>query len=115
MTPTPATSVSPKPRRGEIWLASLDKVRPVVVLTRDPLAAVLNSVIVGPVTSRVRGISTEVPVGRKDGVPRESVVNLDGTQLVSRDRLLRRVGRARRETMDLVCAALVRAVGCDVP
>lgn len=102
-----------KPRRGEVWLAALDKVRPVVVLTRDPLAGVLHSVIVGPVTSRVRAISTEVPVGRADGVPRDSVVNLDGTQLVSRKRLIRRVGRARPETMDALCGALARVVGCE--
>lgn len=103
----------PRPRRGEVWLASLDKIRPVVVLTRDPLAGVLHSVIVGPITTRVRGISTEVEVGQSDGVPRQSVVNLDGTQLVATDRLLRRVGRVRPQTMDGVCRALGRAVGCE--
>lgn len=107
------TPVTSKPRRGEVWLASLDKVRPVVVLTRDPLAGVLRSVIVGPITTRVRGISTEVAVGRNDGVPRQSVVNLDGTQLVATERLLRRVGRVRPETMDRVCSALARAVACE--
>lgn len=35
----------PAPRHGEIWLAQLDKRRPVVVLTRDPLGRVLHSVI----------------------------------------------------------------------
>jgi hypothetical protein len=31
---------APAVRRGEIWLAQLDKRRPVVVLTRDPLMGV---------------------------------------------------------------------------
>ena len=56
------------PRRGEVWLASLDKVRPVVVLTRDPLGALLRSVIVAPVTSTVRGLETEVALGHDDDV-----------------------------------------------
>jgi len=81
---------APSPRRADVWLARLDKARPVVVLTRDPLGRILHSVIVGPVTSTVRGLSTEVPVGPSDGVARSSVVNPDNTQLVSRDRLVRR-------------------------
>lgn len=105
----------PAPRRGEVWLATLDKVRPVVVLTRDPMGRVLNAVIVAPVTSTVRGVSTEVPVGREDGVLLESVVNLDNVQLVPRARFVRRVGRARPPTMGAVCRALSIATGCDRP
>ncbi len=45
----------PAPRRGEVWLARLDKVRPVVVLTRDPMGRLLQAVIGAPVTSTVRG------------------------------------------------------------
>lgn len=100
------------PRRGEVWLAELDKRRPVVVLTRDPLARILGSVIVGPVTSRVRGVSTEVEVGPRDGVSRSSVVNLDNLQLLPRDRLVRRVGRAAPETMRLICEAVAEAIDC---
>ncbi|TMK51971.1 MAG: type II toxin-antitoxin system PemK/MazF family toxin [Actinobacteria bacterium] len=44
------------PRRGEVWLADLDKVRPVIVLTRDPMGQLLHAVLVAPVTSTVRGI-----------------------------------------------------------
>lgn len=103
----------PAPRRGEVWLAELDKRRPVIVLTRDPLARMLHSVIVGPVTSTVRGLSTEVEVGAADGIQRRSVVNLDNLQLVPRARLLRRVGRAAPATMELICAAATAAIGCD--
>jgi mRNA interferase MazF len=103
----------PAPRRGEVWLASLDKVRPVVVLTRDPMGRLLNVVIAAPVTSTVRGVSTEVLVGPEDGVRLESVVNLDNLQLVTRARFVRRVGRARPSTMGAVCRALSIATGCD--
>lgn len=103
------------PRRGDVWLADLDKTRPVVVLTRDPMGQLLNAVIVAPVTSTVRGISTEVPVGSDDGVRHPSVANLDNVQLVARDRLRRRVGRARPATMAALCSALSIAVDCDGP
>ena len=103
----------PAPRRGEVWLATLDKVRPVVVLTRDPMGRLLDAVIAAPVTSTVRGISTEVPLGAEDGVRVDSVVNLDNLTLVSRTRLVRRLGRARPSTIDSVCEALATATGCD--
>ena len=102
-------------RRGEVWLADLDKVRPVIVLTRDPLGRLLHSVIVAPVTSTVRGLSTEVPLGRDDGIRHRSVANLDSVQLLSRDRFRRRIGRVQPATMTALCAALSVAVDCGDP
>ena len=101
------------PRRGDVWLAQLDKVRPVVILTRDPLAGLLNAVIVAPITSMVRGLSTEAAVGIEDGIRHQSVANLDNVQLIARSRLTRRVGRARPATMTSICVALAAATGCD--
>jgi mRNA interferase MazF len=103
------------PRRGDVWLADLDKIRPVVVLTRDPMGRFLNAVITAPVTSTVRGLTTEVPVGPADGVRVPSVANLDQVQLVAISRLLRPVGRARSETMSAICDALSVAVSCERP
>ena len=102
----------PTPRRGEIWLADLDKRRPVVVLTRNPMGRILQSVIVGPVTSTVRGLSTEVELGDADGMRRRSVVNLDNLQLLPRSRLVRQVGRATAANMRLICDAVAQAVAC---
>ncbi|HEY6472983.1 MAG TPA: type II toxin-antitoxin system PemK/MazF family toxin [Acidimicrobiales bacterium] len=104
--------MSPAPRRGEVWLAELDKVRPVVVMTRDPMGRLLSAVLVAPVTSTVRGVSTEVLVDAQDGIRRTSVANVDNLQLVARDRLVRRVGRARPSTMSSLCTALSIAVDC---
>lgn len=100
------------PCRGEVWLAQLDKRRPVVVLTRDPLGRYLQAVLVGPVRSRVRNLSTEVTIGPEDGVRVGSVVNLDNMMLLDRARLVRRVGAARPATMDRVCSAVAIAIGC---
>jgi mRNA interferase MazF len=101
------------PRRADVWLANLDKVRPVIVLTRDPMGRLLNAVIVAPVTSTIRGLTTEVEVGPDDGILRPSVVNLDQVQLVALTRLVRPVGRARPQTMGAICDALAVAVSCQ--
>jgi mRNA interferase MazF len=87
-------------------------VRPAIVLTRDPMGQLLNSVIVAPVTSTVRGLSTEVPVGLDDGVRRPSVTNAGHVRLVDREHLRRRIGRARPATMAALCEALAWAIGC---
>lgn len=73
----------------------------------------LRSVIAGPVTSTIRGLSTEVELSEADGVPRPCVVNLDNLQLVPRASLLRRVGQASPTTMQALCAATTEAIGCD--
>jgi mRNA interferase MazF len=99
-------------RRGDVWLARLDKVRPLVVLTRDPLGSILNAVIAAPITSTVRNLSTEVSVGPEDGVRAQSVANLDNVQLVARSRLVRKVGRVRVSTLEAMCEALAIAVDC---
>jgi len=107
--------MTPEPRRGEIWLAEVDKRRPVVVLTREPLGRILHSVIVGPVTSTIRGLSTEVELSAADGVRQRSVVNLDNLQLLPRTRLIRRVGKAEPASMARICRAAEVAIGCQPP
>jgi mRNA interferase MazF len=95
-----------------VWLADLDKLRPIIVLTRNPMGRYLNAVLVAPVTSTVRGLSTEVPVGPADGIRVPSVANLDNVQLVARERLSRRVGSVTQETLGALCHALAIAVDC---
>ncbi len=100
------------PQRGEVWLAELDKVRPVVVLARYPMGKFLNSVIIVPVTSTIRGLSTEVLVGPEDDIRTPSAANLDTIQLLARTRLVRHVGRVRPITLNSLCAALFIAIDC---
>ena len=101
-------------RRGDVWFANVpgDKPRPVLVLTRDPMGSILHSVICAPITSTLRGLSTEVALGTEAGLVRESVVNLDNVFLLRRSRLVRRLGRAPGTAMLAVCEALSIATGC---
>ena len=75
-----------------ICLARLDKTRPVLVLTRALAQTRLTRVTVATITSTVRGISSEVPVGPANGLDHESVVSLDNIQTIHRDDLGRQIG-----------------------
>jgi mRNA interferase MazF len=75
-----------------IHIAQLDKARPVLVLTREAVRPYLTRVTVAPITSTIRGLSTEVPVGRRNGLDRKSVVSCDNTVTVPVDALGRHVG-----------------------
>jgi mRNA interferase MazF len=101
--------------RGEVWFAEVpgDKRRPVLVLSRDPMGRILHSVICAPITSTIRGLATEVALGRDAGLAHESVANFDNTFLLARQRLLRRLGRADAATMRAACRALTIAAGCQ--
>jgi mRNA interferase MazF len=57
-------------------------VRPAVILTRAEVAGVRARVTVAPVTSRVRGLSVEVLVGRGQGLDGDGAVNLDNVTTV---------------------------------
>jgi mRNA interferase MazF len=108
-----ATGPDPAARRGEVWFADVPgKRRPILVLTRDPLGRLLHSVICAPITSRRRGLATEVVLGPEAGLVHESVANFDNTFLLARRRLVRRLGRASPATMDAACRALAAATGC---
>jgi mRNA interferase MazF len=101
--------------RGEIWLYTFkrpDKRRPVLVLTRQEVIPLLNTVMVAPITSTIRGAPSEVVVGIDEGLKRDSAVNLDHVQTVERSRLRRFVGTLDREKMTAVCRALAIATGC---
>lgn len=60
-----------------IHIARLDKPRPVLVLTRELVRPHLNTVTVAPITTSVRGISTEVPLSVENGLAGPSVASCD--------------------------------------
>ena len=75
-----------------IHAARLDKTRPVLVLTREVVRPHLNRVSVAPITSTIRGLSTEVPVGADNGLDHDSVVNCDNIVTVPKAALGRHLG-----------------------
>jgi mRNA interferase MazF len=104
------------PARGDVWWCELPEVgrRPVVVLSRDAAIPHLRRALIGPCTTTIRGIPSEVPLEpTEDPVPRSSVVNLDSVESVSIGTLVERVGRLSDDRMRQVCGALAIAVACQ--
>lgn len=103
-------------RRGEVYWADLEssaRRRPVVVLTRTRVIPHLSRVVVVAVTRTVRGIASEVPVGRREGLPSRSAVSCDNIATIPKSRLddvpmgrldvakLARLDRALRYALDI--------------
>lgn len=101
------------PRRGDIWWADLDKLRPVVVMHRDFAGGSLNAVLVAPLTSTIRDIPTAVSLGPEDGLDRDCMAALDNLTLLRKDRFRKLAGRLTEARMDELCRALAVAVACN--
>ena len=97
---------------GDVWWADLDKVRPVVVLTRRRVASRLTRIVVAPVTTTVRGLATEVALGEAEGLASECVASLDNIQLVPTSCLLRRAGVVAPDRWPEFCTAMAKVMGC---
>jgi mRNA interferase MazF len=100
--------------RGDLWWADVpgDKRRPVLVLTRERFISRLTAVLVAPVTTTVRGIPTEVPMGPVDGMPLPCAANFDNTFTLARRHFLERITTLPPVRLTEVCEAYRFAAGC---
>jgi mRNA interferase MazF len=69
-----------------------DKSRPVLVLTRSHAVAVLNAIMVAPITTTIRGNRAEVALGVAEGLKGPSVAKLDAIQTIEQARVGRFLG-----------------------
>jgi mRNA interferase MazF len=78
--------------------------RPVCVLTRDAALLVLHSVTCAPITRTIRGIRSEVQIGRDEGLPEECVISCDNVMTIPADDLesvpVGRLGEVKRAELD---------------
>ena len=101
-------------KRGEIWFAATPGGgRPVLVLTRDPVAERIGSVVVAALTRTVRAVVSELELTPEDdGVPTACVVNFDNLHTITRSSLRRRVAVLGERRMAEACQRLRDATGC---
>jgi mRNA interferase MazF len=101
-------------QRGEVWFAATPGGdRPVLVLTRDPVADRIGSVVVATLTRTQRGLVSELALtAEDDGVPSDCVVNFDNLHTLPRGALRRRVTTLRPPRMAQACRTLAAATGC---
>lgn len=65
-----------------IAIVQLDKRRPALVLTRQSRRHLLTWVTVAPITSTIRGITSELPVGPRNGLDHACVASCDNITTV---------------------------------
>jgi mRNA interferase MazF len=75
-----------------IHAARLDKARPVVILTRELVRPHLDRVTVAPITTTIRGLSTEVPLGPGNGLDHLCVISCDNIVTIPTSVLGRQIG-----------------------
>jgi mRNA interferase MazF len=101
-------------QHGEVWFAATPGGdRPVLVLTRDPVADRIGSVVVAAITRTVRGLVSELQLtATDDGVPTDCVVNFDNIHTIPRDAFRRLVVRLEPVRLAQACQRLRDATGC---
>ena len=99
--------------RGEVWWAATPAGdRPVLILTRDPVADRIGAVVVVALTRTIRGLMSELPLGVEDGLPEACVASFDNIHTLRRHTLRRRICRLSDARMDEACRILQAALGC---
>ena len=99
--------------RGEIWWAATPGGdRPVLVLTRDPLADRIGAVVVATCTRTVRGVRSELSLGPGDGMPEPCVASFDNLHTLRRSLFRRPITRLSPQRMEEACRTVAAALGC---
>lgn len=101
------------PAQGEVWWAEAeDKRRPVLVCTRSEAIPILAAVVVAPVTRTIRGIPTEVSLGKEEGLDISCAASFDNLQTVPRSALTSRLGALGPSRQEELCDALRAMSDC---
>jgi mRNA interferase MazF len=101
-------------RRGELWFAAAPAGdRPVLVLTRGPVADRIGAVVVAALTRPRRGLVSELELtAGDDNVPTDSGVNFDNINTLPRTAFRRRITRLTPAGLHRACRVLRASTGC---
>ena len=102
-------------QRGEIWFAAVPEGgdRPVLVLTRDPVADRIDRVVIAALTRTRRGVVSELALTvAEDDVPSDCVVSFDNLHTLPRAVFRRRLTTLSPARMARACRVLRAAVAC---
>jgi mRNA interferase MazF len=103
----------PTVSRGEVWWAATPGGdRPVLILTRDPVADRIGAVVVAACTRTIRGLRSELTLGPNDGMPEACVASFDNIQTLRRSTLRQRITKLGPARMREACRVLDAALGC---
>src|SRR5262245_36932497 len=101
-------------RHDELWFAvTPGGDRPVLILTRDPVADRIDAVVVAALTRTRRGLVSELELTTaEDRVPSDCVVNFDNIHTLPRTAFRRRIARLSPARLHQACRTLRAATGC---
>jgi mRNA interferase MazF len=98
----------------DIHIAHLDKARPVVVLTREAVRSAMRRVTVAPVTGTMKGLSTEVAIGRANGLDQDCVISCDNIMTIDKAALGRHLGFLFDHQEPALAQAIVNAFALQI-
>ena len=103
-------------QRGEVWWAEFPAPvgrRPVLLVSRQRAIEVRAFVMVAQVTTTIRDLPVEVPLGAEDGLPKPCVANCDVLTTVPKHVLKERLCLLHSRKLSAVNAALRFALGLE--
>ena len=100
--------------RGELWWGETpdEKGRPFLVVSRDAANRVMQRVLVAPVTTRARGVPSELSLGEPEGLPHSSVASFDNIRPFPKAMLVRRLGALGADRRHELCAVAGATLDC---
>jgi mRNA interferase MazF len=83
----------------------------VLLLSRDDAYSYLHKFVAAEVTTTIRSIPVEVPLGKREGLPKPCVANCDNLRTIGRPMLKERISRLSPQRVGEVKRAVGYALG----
>jgi mRNA interferase MazF len=103
-------------RRGDLYWANLEAPwgqRPVAIVSRQSAVRVRASVCIAIVTSRIRGLDSEVNIDQEDGMPKSCVISCDNLLTIPKKQLGSFINRLPKQKSIMLDNSLRFALGLD--
>ena len=103
-------------KQYEIWWAQLPKPagrRPVLLLSRNDAYTLLNKFVAAEITTTIRNIAIEVPLGVSEGLPTRCVVNCDNLRTIAKQNLVEKISKLAPQRIGDVKRAVGYALGWE--
>ena len=100
-------------KRGQVWWAVQPLPigrRPVVLISRNQAYNLRQSITVALVTTRARGIDSEIPLGQEEGLPKPCVVSADNLTTIPKRDLSHQMGELSSSKIQALNEALLYAL-----
>ncbi|MDQ3643743.1 MAG: type II toxin-antitoxin system PemK/MazF family toxin [Actinomycetota bacterium] len=81
-------------------------------MSRDAANRVMHRVLVAPVTSRIRAVPSELPLGEAEGLPQRSVASFDNLQPFPKAMLIHRIGALAPDRAQEICRTAGTTLDC---